>query len=382
MDKDILDELRKIEAEIDKLSKLKLDLEAKAQKIKEEIKTQNTKASPDVKSQPKNTEKKYKSKSKKQRKKEKREKIKSKRDNKSQPKKAKKPSNTKIIPAKKFVKAPKTDKNQTKKKRTPTKTDKNQAKKKKKQPQSEPLNTIPFGKVPDTGEIQVSEPMSLIGMYILGIVDRIEQALDGRSELVTIHTGEGNHGDTAEYNGSFISARSYYDRLEVAAGGTVLLKICEEAKKEADLINANDERALKAFEEGNLVSNILVSKQSEILTRLFMWVFDSDQPEEALSEIDALFPFTEAFGGTKYEAELNTALDEAANEDLSGGIEREEYDPKNTFIGYTTGREFVILPDDTIQPINDSNIKFEKGSDGLYEIGGKKYTLKEAIERL
>ena len=45
-------------------------------------------------------------------------------------------------------------------------------------------------------------------------------------------------------------------------------------------------------------------------------------------------------------------------------------------------REFVILPDDTIQPINDSTIKFEKGSDGLYEIGGKKYTLKEAIERL
>ena len=67
---------------------------------------------------------------------------------------------------------------------------------------------------------------------------------------------------------------------------------------------------------------------------------------------------------------------------MNGGIEREEYNPKNTFIGYTTGREFVILPDDTIQPINDTNIKFKKGSDGLYEIGGKKYTLKEAIERL
>ena len=37
---------------------------------------------------------------------------------------------------------------------------------------------------------------------------------------------------------------------------------------------------------------------------------------------------------------------------------------------------------DEDEPINDSNIKFEKGSDGLYEIGGKKYTLKEAIERL
>lgn len=276
------------------------------------------------------------------------------------------------------IKKAKKPRGKTKKQRKKEK----QAKKKKKQPQSEPLNTIPFGTVPDTGEVQVSEPMSLIGMYVLGIVDRIEQALDGRSELVTIHTGEGTHVDTAEYNGTFISARSYYDRLEVAAGGTVLLKICEEAKKEADLINANDERALKAFEEGNLVSNILVSKQSEILTRLFMWVFDSERKAEDLSDIDALFPFTEAFGGTKYQEELNKALDEAANEDMSGGIEREEYNPKDTFIGWITGREFVILPDDTIQPINDSNIKFEKGSDGLYEIGGKKYTLKEAIERL
>lgn len=259
---------------------------------------------------------------------------------------------------------------------------KKQAKKKKKQPQSEPLKTIPFGTIHDTGEVQASKPMSLIGMYIIGITDRIEQALDGRSELVTFHTGEGTHGDTVEYNGNFISARSYYHRLEIAARSTVLIKICEEAKKEADLINANDEGALKAFEEGTLVSNILVSKQSEILSRLYAWVFDSERNEDDLSDIDALFPFTEAFGGTKYEAELNKALDEAANEDINGGIEREEYDPKNTFTGYLTGREFVILPDDTIQPINDSSIKFKKGSDGLYEIGGKKYTLKEAIERL
>ena len=111
-------------------------------------------------------------------------------------------------------------------------------------------------------------------------------------------------------------------------------------------------------------------------------MFDSDQSEDGLSSVDALFPFTEAFGGTRYQAELNAALDEAANEDLTGGIEREEYDPKNTFTGYLTGREFVILPDDTIQAINDNNIKFEKGSDGKYLIGGKSYTLKEAIERL
>ena len=358
MNKEILAELRKVEQELAKLSKLKATkttkqrqlkltrrkaaLQGKLQKPKEEIKPQKAKAassggtptsggSSSSSEAPKTTVK------------------------------PKKPRG-------------KTKKQENKKKK--------QAKKKKKQPQSEPLKTIPFGTVPDTGEVQVSEPMSLIGMYVLGIVDRIEQALDGRSKLVTIHPGEGTHVDTAEYNGIFISVRSYHERLELAAGGTVLLKICEEAKKEADLINANDKAALKAFEEGTLVSNILVSKQSEILTRLFMWVFDSDRKVEDLSDIDALFPFTEAFGGTKYQEELNKALDEAANEDMDGGIEREEYNPKDTFIGWITGREFVILPDDTIQPINDSNIKFEKGSDGLYEIGGKKYTLKEAIERL
>ena len=84
----------------------------------------------------------------------------------------------------------------------------------------------------------------------------------------------------------------------------------------------------------------------------------------------------------EYEAELKTALDEAANEDMNGGIEREEYDPKNTFIGWITGREYVILPDESIQQVSDKLILFEKGSDGLYEIGSKKYTLKEAIERL
>ena len=363
MNKEILAELRKVEQELAKLSKLKATkttkqrqlkltrrkaaLQGKLQKPKEEIKPQKAKAassggtptsgkSVGSSEAPKTTVKPL------------------------EIKKAKKPRG-------------KSKKQDNKKK---------QAKKKKKQAKTEPLKTIPFGTVPDTGEVQVSEPMSLIGMLIIGIVDRIEQALDGRSELVTIHPGEGTHVDTAEYNGIFISARSYHERLEIAAGGTVLLKICEEAKKEADLINANDERALKAFEEGTLVSNILVSKQSEILTRLFMWVFDSDRKVEDLSDIDALFPFTEAFGGTKYQEELNKALDEAANEDMDGGIEREEYNPKDTFIGWVTGREFVILPDDTIQPINDSNIKFEKGSDGLYAIGGKKYTLKEAIERL
>ena len=371
MDNQILEELRKIEAELDKLSKLKVELEAKAQKIKDEIKAQNTKASPDVKSKPKNTDNKPKSKSKKQRKKEKKEKIKSKRDNKTQPKKAKKPSKTKIIPAKKFVKAPKTDKNQTKKKQSnkknPTKTSAEK--------------TIPFGTIPDKG-VTPSEPMSFIGMVVTGIIDRIEQALDGRSELVEIHVGTGNHIDTAEYNGTYISARSYYHRLDVAARSTVLVKICNEARNEVKLINANDKSALAAYEEGKLISNILVEKQDEILARLFAWVFDSDQSEEALSSVDALFPFTEAFGGTKYQQELASDLDEAANEDLSGGIEREEYDPKNTFTGYLTGREFVILPDDTIQAINDSNIKFKKGSDGKYLIGDKSYTLKEAIERL
>lgn len=372
MDKELLAELRKIEAELDKLSKLKVDLEAKAQKIKDEIKTQNTKASPDVKSQPKNTEKKYKSKTKKQRKKEKKEKIKSKRANKTQPKKPEKSSKTIIIPPKKFIKEPKADKKQAKKK---------QSNKNKTSTKTSAEKTIPFGTMPEKGIIP-SEPMSLIGMLVTGIIDRIEQALDGRSELVEIHTGTGNHVDTAEYNGIYISARSYYHRLDVAARSTVLVKICNEAMNEVKLINANDKSALAAYEEGKLISNILVEKQDEILARLFAWVFDSDQPEEELSSVDALFPFTEAFGGTKYQQELASDLDKAANEDISGGIEREEYDPKNTFTGYLTGREFVILPDDTIQAINDSNIKFEKGSDGKYLIGDKSYTLKEAIERL
>lgn len=367
MNKEILAELRKVEQELAKLSKLKATkttkqrqlkltrrkaaLQGQLQKPKEEIKPQKAKPA-------------------------------------SSGDKATSGGNASSSEAPKVSeKAPKINKprGKTKKQRKKEKQEnkkKKRARKKKKQPQSEPLKTIPFGTVPVTGEAQVSAPMSLIGMLIIGIVDRIEQALDGRSELVTIHTGEGTHVDTAEYNGTFISARCYYHRLEIAAGGTVLIKICEEALKEADLINANDEAALKAFEDGNLVSNILVSKQSQILTRLFMWVFDSDRKAEDLSDIDALFPFTEAFGGTKYQEELNKALDEAANEDMDGGIEREEYNPKDTFIGWITGREFVILPDDTIQPINDSNIKFEKGSDGLYEIGGKKYTLKEAIERL
>ena len=370
MNKEILAELRKVEQELAKLSKLKATkttkqrqlkltrrkaaLQGQLQKPKEEIKPQKAKA---ASSEAKATS--------------------------GESSSSSKAPKTTVKPLE--IKKPKKPRGKTKKQRKKEKQEnkkKKQAKKKKKQPQSEPLKTIPFGTVHDTGEVQVSEPMSLIGMYIIGITDRIEQALDGRSELVTLHSGEGTHLDTAEYNGTFISAITYYHRLEIAAGGTVLLKICEEARKEADLINANDESALKAFEEGTLVSNILVSKQSEILSRLFNWVFDSDQPEEGLSEIDALFPFTEAFGGTKYQEELNKALDEAANEDINGGIEREEYDPKNTFIGWITGREFVILPDDSIQPINDSNIKFEKGSDGLYEIGGKKYTLKEAIERL
>ena len=365
MNKEVLEELRKVEQELAKLSKLKatkttkqrqlkltrrkVALQGQLQKPKEEIKPQKAKpASSGVK--------------------------------------ATSVGNTSSSEAPKVsVKVPKINKprGKTKKQRKKEKQENKKKKQaKKKQAQSEPLKTIPFGTVPQTGEAQVSAPMSLIGMLIIGIVDRIEQALDGRSELVTFHTGEGTHIDTAEYNGTYISARSYYHRIEVAARSTVLIKICEEALKEADLINANDKAALKAFEEGNLVSNILVSKQSEILSRLFKWVFDSEQDEDGLSEVDALFPFTEAFGGTKYQEELNTALDEASNEDMDGGIEREEYDPKNTSIGYTTGREFVILPDGTIQPTNDSNIQFKKGSDGLYEIGGKKYTLKEAIERL
>ena len=362
MNNQILGELREIEQELAKLSKLKVSLEAKAQKIKEEIK-----ASPDVKTQPKSTENKTKRKSKKQRKKEKQEKIKSKSEIKKQPKKKKTQANTKILPAKKFVKAPKADKKQAKKKKTPAQALKEKA--------------IPFGTIPETG-IKPSEPMSFIGMVVTGIIDRIEQALDGRSELVEFHTGTGNHVDTAEYNGTYISARSYYHRLDVAARSTVLVKICNEAKKEVELINANDKSALAAYEEGKLISNILVEKQDEILARLFRWVFDSEQSEDGLSSVDALFPFIEAFGGTKYKQELASDLDKAANEDISGGIEREEYDPKNTFTGYLTGREFVILPDDTIQPINDSNIKFKKGSDGKYLIGGKSYTLKEAIERL
>lgn len=368
MNKEILAELRKVEQELAKLSKLKatkttkqrqlkltrrkVALQGQLQKPKEEIKPQKAKpASSEAKATSGGSSS-----------------------------SSEAPKATVKAPEIKKAKKPRGKSKKQRKKEKQENKKKKQAKKK--QAQSEPLKTIPFGTVPDTGEVQVSEPMSLIGMLIIGIVDRIEQALDGRSELVTFHSGEGTHIDTVEYNGTFISARAYYHRIEVAARSTVLIKICEEALKEADLINSNDKAALKAFEEGNLVSNILVTKQSEILSRLFKWLFDSDQPEEALSEIDALFPFTEAFGGTKYQEELNTALDEASNEDMDGGIEREEYDPKNTFIGYTTGREFVILPDGTIQPINDSNIRFEKGSDGLYEIGGKKYTLEEAIERL
>lgn len=368
MNKEILAELRKVEQELAKLSKLKatkttkqrqlklkrrkVDLQGQLQKPKEEIKPQKAKpASSGVK--PTSGESSSSSEA---------------------------PKVTVQVP--KIKKPSGKSKKQRKKEKKDTISKKKQAKKKKKPVKTEPLKTIPFGTVPDTGEAQTSAPMSLIGMLIIGIVDRIEQALDGRSELVTYHTGEGTHSDTVEYNGTFISAITYYHRLEVATRGTVLIKICEEAKKEADLLNANDEGALKAFEEGTLVSNILVSKQSEILSRLYAWVFDSERNEDDLSDIDALFPFTEAFGGTKYEAELNKALDEAANEDINGGIEREEYDPKNTFIGWITGREYVILPDESIQQVNDKLILFEKGSDGLYEIGSKKYTLKEAIERL
>lgn len=393
MNKEILAELHKVEQELAKLSKLKatkttkqrqlkltrrkISLEAKIPKptpVKPEEKVKKVVDKPATKPKSKpstggHTPTQAKPSV---------PKVKYKAPKQEKPKKKKeKPENKKPKPKETPRKNPKSKKELQKKKQN-----KINNKKKKKLPQTEPLNTIPFGTVPDTGEVQVSEPMSLIGMLVTGIVDRIEQALDGRSELVTLHTGEGTHIDTAEYNGTFISARSYYYRLDVAARSTVLIKICEEALKEADLINANDKAALKAFEDGNLISNILVSKQSEILSRLFKWVFDSDQPEEALSEIDALFPFTEAFGGTKYQTELNTALDEASNDDKEGGIEREEYDPKNTFTGYLTGREYVILPDGSIQAVSDKLILFEKGSDGLYEIGSKKYTLKEAIERL
>ena len=362
MDKEILAELHKVEQELAKLSKLKPTKTTKQRKLKltrrraalqaQAKKPKETTPAPIEKAKPKKTQevkksqeitptsivKKAKAKTKKQRKKEKQEKI-----------------------------SVKKDKKRAKKKETSTQETKEKA--------------IPFGTIPEKG-ITPSEPMSLIGMLVTGIIDRIEQALDGRSELVEIHAGTGKHIDTAEYNGTYISARSYYHRLDVAARSTVLVKICNEAMNEVKLINANDKSALAAYEEGKLISNILVEKQDEILARLFAWVFDSDQSEEALSSVDALFPFTEAFGGTKYQQELASDLDKAANEDISGGIEREEYDPKNTFTGYLTGREFVILPDDTIQAINDSNIKFEKGSDGKYLIGGKSYTLKEAIERL
>ena len=247
---------------------------------------------------------------------------------------------------------------------------------KKKLPQTEPLKTVPFGTAPQAGEAQVSAPMSLVSMLVLGVVDRIRAALEGRSSLVTVENGK------AEWRGNVISVYSYYSALETATRSTVLLKICDEAEKEAEKFNAGDKEALRQWDEGNTISNILVNNKDTILDRLYAWVFDSDRKVEDLSDIDALFPFTEAFGGTKYEAELKTALDEAANEDMNGGIEREEYDPKNTFIGWITGREYVILPDESIQQVSDKLILFEKGSDGLYEIGSKKYTLKEAIERL
>lgn len=380
MDKQILAELHKVEQELAKLSKLKPTKTTKQRKLKltrrraalqsQANKPKETTPAPIEKAKPKKTP-----------------------EAKEEPKKAKKPKEITTAPPVEFKskKTPevKKAKSKTKKQRKKekqekisVKKDKKRAKKKETPVKTEPIKTIPFGTVPDTGEVRVSEPMSLIGMLVTGIVDRIEQALDGRSELVEIHTGAGNHGDTAEYNGIYISARSYYHRLDVAARSTVLVKICEEAKKEVTLLNENDESTLKAYEEGKLVSNILIEKQNEILARLFRWVFDSEQSEDGLSSVDALFPFTEAFGGTKYQQELNTALDEAANEDISGGVEKEQYDPKNTFTGYLTGREYVILSDGSIQAIRDSNIKFEKGSDGKYLIGGKTYTLKEAIERL
>lgn len=344
MNKEILAELRKVEQELAKLSKLKatkttkqrqlkltrrkVALQGQLQKPKEEIKPQKAKAaSSEVTATSGGS------------------------------------ASSSKVPEIKKAKKPK---GKSKKKK--------QAKKK--LPQTEPLKTVPFGTAPQAGEAQVSAPMSLVSMLVLGVVDRIRAALEGRSSLVTVENGK------AEWRGNVISVYSYYSALETATRSTVLLKICDEAEKEAEKFNAGDKEALRQWDEGTTISNILVNNKDTILDRLYAWVFDSDRKVEDLSDIDALFPFTEAFGGTKYEAELKTALDEAANEDMNGGIEREEYDPKNTFIGWITGREYVILPDESIQQVSDKLILFEKGSDGLYEIGSKKYTLKEAIERL
>ena len=344
MNKEILAELRKVEQELAKLSKLKatkttkqrqlkltrrkVALQGQLQKPKEEIKPQKAKAaSSEVTATSGGS------------------------------------ASSSKVPEIKKAKKPK---GKSKKKK--------QAKKK--LPQTEPLKTVPFGTAPQAGEAQVSAPMSLVSMLVLGVVDRIRAALEGRSSLVTVENGK------AEWRGNVISVYSYYSALETATRSTVLLKICDEAEKEAEKFNAGDKEALRQWDEGTTISNILVNNKDTIFDRLYAWVFDSDRKVEDLSDIDALFPFTEAFGGTKYEAELKTALDEAANEDMNGGIEREEYDPKNTFIGWITGREYVILPDESIQQVSDKLILFEKGSDGLYEIGSKKYTLKEAIERL
>lgn len=354
MNKEVLAELRKVEQELAKLSKLKatkttkqrqlkltrrkVALQGQLQKPKEEIKPQKAKPAS------------------------------------SGAKPTSGGSSSSPEAPKVSVKVPKIKKPSGKSKKQRKK--EKQAKKKRKPVQTEPLNTIPFGTVHDTGEVQVSKPMSLMSMLVIGIVDRIRAALEGRSSLVTVENGK------AEWGGNIISVYSYYSALETASRSTVLLKICDEAEKETEKFNAGDKEALRQWNEGTTISNILANNKDTILDRLYAWVFDSDRKAEDLSDIDALFPFTEAFGGTKYEAELNIALDEAANEDMNGGIEREEYNPKNTFIGYTTGREYVILPDESIQPINDINIKFKKGSDGKYLIGGKSYTLKEAIERL
>ena len=344
MNKEILAELRKVEQELAKLSKLKatkttkqrqlkltrrkVALQGQLQKPKEEIKPQKAKAaSSEVTATSGGS------------------------------------ASSSKVPEIKKAKKPK---GKSKKKK--------QAKKK--LPQTEPLKTVPFGTAPQAGEAQVSAPMGLVSMLVLGVVDRIRAALEGRSSLVTVENGK------AEWRGNVISVYSYYSALETATRSTVLLKICDEAEKEAEKFNAGDKEALRQWDEGTTISNILVNNKDTILDRLYAWVFDSDRKVEDLSDIDALFPFTEAFGGTKYEAELKIALDEAANEDMNGGIEREEYDPKNTFIGWITGREYVILPDESIQQVSDKLILFEKGSDGLYEIGSKKYTLKEAIERL
>ena len=346
MNKEILAELRKVEQELAKLSKLKatkttkqrqlkltrrkVALQGQLQKPKEEIKPQKAKAaSSEVTATSGGS------------------------------------ASSSKVPEIKKAKKPK---GKSKKKK--------QGKKKKSTSQTEPLKTVPFGTAPQAGEAQVSAPMSLVSMLVLGVVDRIRAALEGRSSLVTVENGK------AEWRGNVISVYSYYSALETATRSTVLLKICDEAEKEAEKFNAGDKEALRQWDEGTTISNILVNNKDTILDRLYAWVFDSDRKVEDLSDIDALFPFTEAFGGTKYEAELKTALDEAANEDMNGGIEREEYDPKNTFIGWITGREYVILPDESIQQVSDKLILFEKGSDGLYEIGSKKYTLKEAIERL